>query len=82
MSVLAMSIKTLKRMGEAIPVATYTCQACSVAEETDLGLDPVRELWVCEGCYSDAAELNGYHGAPIYISDLPRLLAENPTTPR
>lgn len=78
MSVLAMSVETLKRMEEAVPVATYTCQACSVAEETDLCLDPSAERWVCDGCYSDAAELNGYHGAPIYISDLPRLLSENP----
>ena len=82
MSVFALSIETLKRLEEAIPVATYTCQACSVAEETDLCLDPIGELWVCEGCYSDAAELNGYQGAPISISDLPRLLAENPTTTR
>ena len=82
MSVLAMSIETLKRMEEAIPVATYTCQACSVAEETDLCLDPIGELWVCEGCYSDAAERNGSKGAPIYISDLPRLLAEKPAPVR
>ena len=78
MSVFASATETLKRMAEAIPVATYTCQAYALAEDTDLCLDPIGELWVCEGCYSDAAEQNGYQGAPISISDLPRLLAEKP----
>ena len=82
MSVLAMARETLKRMAEAIPVATYTCQACALAEDTDLRLDPIGELWVCEGCYSEAAELNGYKGAPVYISDLPRLLADKPAPVR
>ena len=82
MSVLAIATETLKRMAEAIPVATYTCQACALAEDTDLCLDPRGEVWVCEGCYSEAAELHGYQGAPIYISDLPRLLAEQPAPVR
>lgn len=82
MSGLAIAPETLKRMEEAIPVATYTCQACALAEDTDLRLDPIGELWVCEGCYSEAAELNGYKGAHIYISDLPRLLAEKPAPVR
>ena len=82
MSVLAMSVETLKRMEEAVPVATYTCQGCSMAEETDLCLDPRAELWVCPGCYGDAAERSDYHGTPIYISDLPRLLSEKPAPVR
>ena len=72
------SIETLRRMEEAVPVATYTCQGCSFAEETDLRLDPIGEQWVCDGCFSDVADEHGDQGRAIYISDLPRLLAEKP----
>ena len=82
MSVLAMSVETLQRLAEAVPVATYTCQGCSMAEETDLCLDTRAELWVCPGCYGAAAARNDYHGPPIYISDLPRLLSEKPAPVR
>ena len=72
-------IVDIDRMEESLPVATYTCQGCRMAEETDLCRDPVGEQWVCESCYADMVEEAGDdapQGLPIYISDLPRLRAE------
>ena len=73
-----MSSETLRRMEEAVPVATYTCQGCSMAEETDLRLDPIGELWVCEGGGSDVEDEHGATGPALHMSALPRLLAEQP----
>ena len=33
---------------------------------------------MCEGCYSDVTDEHGDQGDAIYISDLGRLLAEEP----
>ena len=72
------SRETLKRMAEAVPAATYTCQGCSCGEDTDLRLDPIGELWVCDAYYSDVEDEHGDQGPAIHISALPRLLAEKP----
>ena len=69
----------IDRLEESMPVATYTCQGCNFAEETDLCYNPVAEQWVCESCYEDMVEDEGGEAPqelPLYISDLPRLRAE------
>ena len=72
------SLETLRRLEAAVPVATYTCQGCRMAEEPDVRLDPIGERWVCDGCFSDVEDAPEAQGPAVYISALPRLLAAPP----
>ena len=71
-------IETLRRLEAALPVATYTCQGCRMAEEPDVRLDPIGEQWVCDGCFSDVEDEHGDQGPALHMSALPRLLAAQP----